>query len=89
MQSMNDFSKRENRNAVTKDWSTRWHKFLGTSPDRDRVAIEILRQRYVEEMQGIGQLTIHARKMQYPNFVINFSRSRRTKVNMLSGFPKR
>jgi len=47
---MNDFSKRDNRNACTKDWSKWWRDFLETSPDRDRVAIEILGQRYVEEM---------------------------------------
>ena len=50
------------------DWSNWWRGFLGTSPDRDRAAIEILRQRYVEEMQGIGQLTQHADKMHYPQF---------------------
>jgi len=51
MQSMNDFSRRDNRNACTEDWSKWWRGFLGTPPDRDRVAIEILRQRYVEEMR--------------------------------------
>jgi bacterioferritin (cytochrome b1) len=52
----------------SKDWSKWWRGFLGTPPDRDRAAIEILRQRYVEEMQGIGQLTKHADKMQYAQF---------------------
>jgi len=50
------------------DWSNWWRGFLGASPDRDRAAIEILRQRYVEEIQGIGQLTKHADKMHYPQF---------------------
>ena len=48
--------------------ATWWRGFLGSPSDRNRVAIEILRQRYVEEMQGIGQLTKHADKMQYPQF---------------------
>lgn len=50
------------------DWSNWWRYFLGTPPDRDRAAIEILRQRYTEEMQGIGQLIQHADKMQYRQF---------------------
>ena len=50
------------------DWSNWWRGFLGTPPDSDQAAIEILRQRYVEEMQGIGQLTKHADKMHYPQF---------------------
>ena len=54
--------------AFSKDWSKWWRDFLGTSPDNDEAVIEILRQRYVEEMQGIGQLTQHADKMHYPQF---------------------
>jgi len=50
------------------NWSNWWRGFLGAPPDRDRVALEILRQRYVEEMQGISQLTQHADKMHYPKF---------------------
>jgi bacterioferritin (cytochrome b1) len=50
------------------DWSNWWRGFLGSPPDRDQAAIEILRQRYVEEMQGISRLTQHADKMQYPQF---------------------
>ena len=52
----------------SKDWSKWWRGFLGTPPDRDRATIEILRRRYVEEKQGIGQLTKHADKMHYPQF---------------------
>jgi len=50
------------------DWSNWWRGFLGTSPDKNLNAIEILRQRYVDEMRGKGQLTQHADKMQYPQF---------------------
>lgn len=48
-------------------WATWWRGILGT-PDRDRAAIEILRQRYVEEIQGIGRLTQHAQQMHYRQF---------------------
>jgi len=50
------------------DWSNWWRGFLGASSDRDLAVIEILRQRYVDEMQGISQLTQHADKMHYPQF---------------------
>jgi len=50
------------------DWSNWWRSFLGTPPGGDQAAMEILRQRYVEEMQGIGHLTQHADKMHYPQF---------------------
>jgi bacterioferritin (cytochrome b1) len=65
---MNGFSKRDNRMAFSKNWSKWWRGFVGTSPDRDPVAIEILRQRYVEEMQAAGRFKQHAQKMQYPQF---------------------
>ncbi len=51
-----------------KDWSRWWRDFLGTSLDRDRVAIEILRQRYVEEMQAADRFNQHAQKMYYTQF---------------------
>jgi hypothetical protein len=65
---MNGFSKIDTRMAFTKEGSKWWRGFLGTSPNRDLAATEILRQQYVEEMQGIGQLPQHAYKMQYPQF---------------------
>ena len=54
--------------AIKREWWNWWRRFLGTPADRDQAAIEILRQRYVEEMQGIGRLTQHADKMHYPQF---------------------
>jgi bacterioferritin (cytochrome b1) len=51
-----------------KDWVKRWRSFFEISRDRDRATIEILRLRYVEETQGIAQLTRHAHKMHYPQF---------------------
>ena len=65
---MNDSLTKDNRIAFTNVWSKWWREFLGAARDRDRVAIEILRQRYIEEMQGIAQLTKHAHTMQYAQF---------------------
>lgn len=53
---------------VKKAWAKWWAEFLGISYDRDQVTIEILRQRYVDELQGISQLTQHAHKMHYRQF---------------------
>jgi bacterioferritin (cytochrome b1) len=50
------------------DWATWWRGFLGTPPDRDRVALEILRQRYIDQRHRESQLTEHADKMHYPQF---------------------
>jgi len=54
--------------AFNIDWTKWWGKLLGTSFDRDQETIDVLRQRYVDEMQGIGQLTKLAHKMHYPQF---------------------
>ena len=54
--------------AFSKGWVKWWSRLLGNSFDRDRVTIEVLRQRYVDELQGISQLTQHAHKMHYPQF---------------------
>ena len=75
--------------AFGKDRSEWWRRFLGPSPGGDRKAVDILRQRYVEEMQAADRFKQHVQEIQYPQFRENFSVSRRTKVNMLSGLPKR
>ena len=58
------------RKGISMDfhWATWWRGFLGTPPDRDRVAIEILCQRYIDQRQRESQLTEHADKMHYPQF---------------------
>jgi bacterioferritin (cytochrome b1) len=58
------------RKGISMDfhWATWWRGFLGTPPDRDRVAIEILCQRYIDQRQRESQLTQHADKMHYPQF---------------------
>ena len=50
------------------NWATWWRGFVGTPPDRDSAAIEILGQRYVDELQAKIRLTQHADKMHYPQF---------------------
>ncbi len=57
--------------AFSKVWSRWWRDFLGASPDRDRVAIEILGQRYIEEMQAAGRFNQHAQKMHYTQYCEN------------------
>jgi bacterioferritin (cytochrome b1) len=62
------FSIREDCMAFSKDWSERWRRFLAPPPSGDRKALDILRQRYVEEMQAAGRFKQHAQEMQYPQF---------------------
>ena len=54
--------------AFSKDWSEWWRRSLGSPPGGDRKALDILRQRYVEEMQAAGRFKQHAQEMQYPQF---------------------
>ena len=55
--------------ALSKEWSERWRRFLGTSPEGNgKAAVDILRQRYVEEMQQTDRFKQHAQKMHYPQF---------------------
>ena len=54
--------------ALSKDWSEWWRRFLGASPDGHRETVDILRQRYVEEMQAADRFKQHAQEMQYPQF---------------------
>jgi bacterioferritin (cytochrome b1) len=51
-----------------KDWSEWWRRFLDLSQDNSRRAVDVLRQRYVEEMQQTGRFKQHAEKMHYPQF---------------------
>ena len=52
----------------TKNWSEWWGRFLGFAPDRSSDAVDILRQRYVEEMQQAGRFKQYARRMHYPQY---------------------
>ena len=52
----------------TKRGSRCWRKFLGLSPDGYDKAVEILRERYIDESRHVIRFTQHAQKMQYPQF---------------------
>ena len=54
--------------AFTKDWSEWWRGFLDLPIDESRAAVDILRQRYVEEMQQADRFKQHARRMHYPQY---------------------
>jgi rubrerythrin len=59
---------REDCIALSKNWSEWWRRFLGASPDSDGDAVDILRQRYVEEIQAADRFKQHAQEMEYPQF---------------------
>ncbi|MGB7950070.1 MAG: hypothetical protein WCH75_20490 [Candidatus Binatia bacterium] len=40
--------------AFSKDWSEWWRRFLGSPPGGDRKALDILRQRYAEEIATLA-----------------------------------
>jgi bacterioferritin (cytochrome b1) len=52
----------------SKDCSEWWRRFLGSPPGADHKTLNILRQRYLEEMQAAGRFEQHAQEMQYPQF---------------------
>jgi rubrerythrin len=52
----------------SKDWAEWWRRLLGFSPDRSLEAVDILRQRYVEEMQQADRFKQYARRMHYPQY---------------------
>ena len=45
-----------------------WRIFLGIGDETRRVALDILRQRYVDESEHARQFTRHAGEMHYPQF---------------------
>ena len=45
-----------------------WRIFLGVGDETRRVALDILRQRYVDESEHARQFTRHAGEMHYPQF---------------------
>jgi len=53
---------------LSKDWSEWWRGFLDLTTDGTCTAVDVLRQRYVEEMQRIERFKQHAEKMHYPQY---------------------
>lgn len=54
--------------VFSKDWWELWRRFRDFFPDGSRKAVDLLRQRYIEEMQQIARFKQHAQKMHYPQF---------------------
>ena len=55
--------------ALSNEWSTWWRRFLGTGPDENgEAAVDVLRRRYVKEMQQRDRFKQHAQKMHYLQF---------------------
>jgi len=52
----------------SKHWAGWWRRFLGLSPDGYHKAVEILRERYIDESRQVMRYLRHAQKMQYPQF---------------------
>jgi len=66
--SISEFNPRKKLLALSKDWSEWWRRFLGASPGGHRETEDILRHRYLEEMQTAGRFKQHAQEMQYSQF---------------------
>jgi len=45
-----------------------WRRFLDLAPDESTNTVDILRQRYIDEMQRIGRFKQYAEKMHYPQY---------------------
>jgi Ferritin-like domain. len=54
--------------SSSKDWAAWWRRFLDLPQDKSHQVEDLLRQRYVEEMQQRDRFRQHAEKMHYPQF---------------------
>lgn len=54
--------------AFSKNWSEWWRRFLDLSTDESRTVVDILRERYVGEMQQVDRFEQYARRMHYPQY---------------------
>ncbi len=54
--------------AFTKDRSKWWSGFLDHTTDESCIIVDVLRQRYVEEMQLADRFKQYARRMHYPQY---------------------
>ena len=48
--------------ALSKNWSEWWRRFLDLAPDESSTVVDVLRERYVEEMQQADRFKQHARE---------------------------
>ena len=54
--------------AFTKDGAKWWRRYFDLTTDGSCTAVDVLRQRYVEEMQQTDRLKQQARRMHYPQY---------------------
>src|SRR6266850_162456 len=54
--------------ALGKNWSEWWRRFLDLSTNESCTVVDILRERYVREMQQADRLKQYARRMHYPQY---------------------
>jgi bacterioferritin (cytochrome b1) len=66
--------------ASSKNWPQWWRRFIDLGADESTKAVDVLTQRYVGEMQGIGRFMQHADKMHYPQYRDNFLQMAREKT---------
>ena len=52
----------------SKNWSEWWRRFLDLSTDESCTVVDILRERYVGEMQQADRFEQYARRMHYPQY---------------------
>ncbi len=52
----------------SKNWSEWWRRFLDVSTDESCTVVDILRERYVGEMQQADRFEQYARRMHYPQY---------------------
>jgi len=54
--------------AFSKNWPQRWRRFLDLGGDESPNAVDVLLQRYVDEVQRVERFKQHADKMHYPQY---------------------
>ena len=54
--------------SFNKNVSRWWRRFLDLGSDESKNTVDILRQRYIDEMQRIGRFKQYAEKMHYPQY---------------------
>jgi rubrerythrin len=60
--------------ALGKNWSEWWRRFLDLSTYESCTVVDILRERYVGEMQQADRFEQYARRMHYPQYQGNLLR---------------
>ena len=60
--------------ALGKNWSEWWRRFLDLSTNESSTVVDILRERFVGEMQQADRLKQYSRRMHYPQYQGNLLR---------------